>query len=144
MPKAVRFDHYGGVDVLNVVEVERPHGPGRAGWSCVWSPPGPTPARSTSAKASWPSSSRRTFPRARGRTSPGSSRSSARAWSEGAVLPLFPRIAAYESYIYRLLNPKESRGVPGTFDRDLTVTGVNNGEQPETGDSGSWLIKAVF
>ena len=29
MPRAVRFDHYGGVDVLNVVEVERPFpGPG--------------------------------------------------------------------------------------------------------------------
>jgi NADPH:quinone reductase-like Zn-dependent oxidoreductase len=29
MPRAVRFDHYGGVDVLNVVEVERPSpGPG--------------------------------------------------------------------------------------------------------------------
>jgi NADPH:quinone reductase-like Zn-dependent oxidoreductase len=30
MPKAVRFDHYGGIDVLQVVEVERPHpGPGQ-------------------------------------------------------------------------------------------------------------------
>jgi len=29
MPRAVRFDSYGGVDVLNVVEVERPTpGPG--------------------------------------------------------------------------------------------------------------------
>src|ERR1700722_17752105 len=29
MPRAVRFDHYGGVDVLHVVEVERPvPGPG--------------------------------------------------------------------------------------------------------------------
>jgi NADPH:quinone reductase-like Zn-dependent oxidoreductase len=31
MPRAVRFDHYGAVDVLNVVEVERPvPGPGEA------------------------------------------------------------------------------------------------------------------
>ncbi|HEY5046310.1 MAG TPA: NADP-dependent oxidoreductase [Solirubrobacteraceae bacterium] len=31
MPRAVRFDHYGGVDVLKVVEVERPiPGPGEA------------------------------------------------------------------------------------------------------------------
>ncbi|HTU78410.1 MAG TPA: NADP-dependent oxidoreductase [Solirubrobacteraceae bacterium] len=31
MPRAVRFDHYGGVEVLNVVEVERPSpGPGEA------------------------------------------------------------------------------------------------------------------
>ena len=30
MPKAVRFDNYGGVDVLNVVDVPRPvPGPGR-------------------------------------------------------------------------------------------------------------------
>jgi NADPH:quinone reductase-like Zn-dependent oxidoreductase len=31
MPRAVRFDHYGGVDVLEVVEVQRPvPGPGEA------------------------------------------------------------------------------------------------------------------
>jgi len=30
MPRAVRFDHYGGIDVLNVVEVQRPvPGPGQ-------------------------------------------------------------------------------------------------------------------
>lgn len=30
MPRAVRFDHYGGVDVLEVAEVERPPAsPGR-------------------------------------------------------------------------------------------------------------------
>jgi hypothetical protein len=63
---------------------------------------------------------------------------------EGAVLPQFTRIAAYESYIYRLLSPKESRGVPGTFDRDLTVTGANSGEQQETPDLGIWLEKADF
>jgi NADPH:quinone reductase-like Zn-dependent oxidoreductase len=28
MPRAVRFDHYGGVDVLQVVEIDQPH-PGR-------------------------------------------------------------------------------------------------------------------
>src|SRR5438105_15812939 len=29
MPRAVRFDHYGGSDVLQIVEVDRPHpGPG--------------------------------------------------------------------------------------------------------------------
>jgi len=29
MPRAVRFDHYGGVDVLQVVEIDQPHpGPG--------------------------------------------------------------------------------------------------------------------
>ncbi len=55
--------------------------------------------------------------------------SAATTSAEGAVLPLFTRITAYESYIYRLLSPKESRGVPGTFNRGLTVTGVNTGEQ---------------
>lgn len=31
MPRAVRFDHYGGVDVLQVVDIERPTpGPGQA------------------------------------------------------------------------------------------------------------------
>ncbi len=63
---------------------------------------------------------------------------------EGAVLPQFTRIAAYESYIYRLLRLKESRGVPGTFDRDLTVIGVNVGEQPETQALGIRLEKADF
>jgi hypothetical protein len=33
---------------------------------------------------------------------------------------------------------------PGTFDRDLTVTGVNNGEQQETPVPEIWLEKAVF
>jgi hypothetical protein len=29
-------------------------------------------------------------------------------------------------------------------DRDLTVTGANNGEQPETQDPGIWLENAGF
>ena len=70
--------------------------------------------------------------------------SAATASAEGAVLPLFTRIAVYESYIYQLVSPKESRGVPGTFDRDLTVTGANTGEQPETQAPGIWLKKADF
>ena len=40
--------------------------------------------------------------------------SAATTSAEGAVLPLFTKFTAYESYIYRLLSPKESRGVPGT------------------------------
>jgi hypothetical protein len=35
----------------------------------------------------------------------------ATASAEGAVLPLFTRIAAYESYMYRLPSPEEIRGV---------------------------------
>jgi hypothetical protein len=36
----------------------------------------------------------------------------------------------------RPAEPKEGWSVTGTFDGDLTVTGVNNGEQSETRDLG--------
>ena len=39
MSKAVRFERYGDVDVLQVVEVPRPV-PGRCRWSCASGPPG--------------------------------------------------------------------------------------------------------
>ena len=40
--------------------------------------------------------------------------------------------------------PKENWSVTGTFDRDLTATRVNDGEQRETRDPGIWLKKAGF
>ena len=46
--------------------------------------------------------------------------SAATTSAEGAVLPLFTRITAYESYIYRLLSPKESRLCCSAADRGLS------------------------
>ncbi len=69
--RAVRFDEYGGVDVLEVREVEDPVA-GRA--RCWWRsrPPESTPARSRSVKAGSTTAGRRRFPRARAPTSPAS------------------------------------------------------------------------
>ena len=43
-----------------------------------------------------------------------------------------------------ILLPAERCELPNTFDRDLTVKGVNIGEQRETRDPGIWLKKAPF
>jgi uncharacterized protein YbjT (DUF2867 family) len=46
---------------------------------------------------------------------------------------------------YRQLAPNDSDcSAKRNFDRDLTVTGVNNGEQGETRDPGIWRKKADF
>ena len=73
MPQAVRFDHYGGVDVLDVVDVDAPErrrGPGRGARA---RPPASTPARRRSARARCTSAGPRPSRPARAATS--------RAWS---------------------------------------------------------------
>ena len=77
--KAVRFDHYGGVDVLDVREVEDPvAGPGRVlvAVKAAGINPGEIPIREGVFQERWPA----TFPSGEGTISPGSCRPSARAW----------------------------------------------------------------
>ena len=76
--RAVRFDEYGGLDVLEVRDVPDPvAGPGEV--LVAVKAAGSTPARSRSAKGACTSAGPPPFPRARGRTSPAWCRRSATA-----------------------------------------------------------------
>ena len=75
MPRAVKFDRYGGIDVLRVVEVDRPvPGPGQVvvRMKAAGINPGEAAIREGVFAKQWPA----TFPSGEGSDSPASSRKS--------------------------------------------------------------------
>ena len=78
MPQAVRFDRYGGIDVLDVVEVE-PQAPGEGEVLVRVKAAGINPGEASIRKGGCTSAGRRRSRRGRAATSPASSRRSGRA-----------------------------------------------------------------